>query len=74
MENENGQLRVLLLLDLFTEAQNENRRHHLGDEEFCSEHSCGCVIHVAGDVNHSQEMCAVAQHWWPMGPRSVDSF
>lgn len=23
----------LLLLELFIEAQNENRRHHLGDEE-----------------------------------------
>lgn len=24
--------------------------------------NCGCVIHVAGDVNHSQEVRAVAQY------------
>lgn len=34
MESETGLLRAPLLLDLFIDAQNENRRHHLGDEEF----------------------------------------
>lgn len=38
-----------------------------------NECNCGCVIHVAGDVNHSQDVCAVAQHWWPMGWHGVDS-
>lgn len=32
-KKKKGLLRVRLLLDLFIEAQNENRRHHLGDEE-----------------------------------------
>lgn len=27
-----------------------------------TECNCGCVIHVAGDVNHSQEVHAVAQY------------
>lgn len=38
-----------------------------------TECNCGCVIHVAGDVNHSQDAYAVAQHWWPMRQHSVDS-
>lgn len=37
-----------------------------------TECNCGCVIHVAGDVNHSQHAYAVAQHWWPMRQHGVD--
>lgn len=37
-----------------------------------TECNCGCLIHVAGDVNHSQEVCAVGQQWWPIGWHRVD--